>query len=277
MLELRDEVLEEWEKRVRAAFKEARALSEPVFIDTIPYFYDNIAQALSPDYPRANATEGTTLAMAHGNERARLTNYDPNVLILEYQIFRTTILDVLEQHNVKLTAKELIAINASIDEAIREAVTAFSSIIAGMREQFVAALTHDLRTPLQAASMAAELITHISDPVRTKDLARRIVTNLARMDTMLQGMLDTMVFQAGETLRLDLSRVDIFEVVKEICQNTTTASHSRCQVIGSTVYGWWDREAMKRALENLVSNAMKYGDPGAPIRIKIDEQHANVP
>lgn len=276
MYSIRDVVIREWETRVRSVIKEARELREPVIVDTLPSFYDNIVQAVSPSYPRANATEGSALAMAHGSERARLTDYDPNALIHEFQVFRMTIFDVFEEHELSLNTQEFNAINSSIDQAIRESVSAFSSTVSGMREQFIAALTHDLRTPLQAASMAAELITHISDPVRTGELARRIITHLDRMDTMLQGMLDTMAFQTGEKLRLDLSRLDMFEVAKEVCQNTADSATSRCQVVGISVYGWWDREAMKRVLENLLGNALKYGDPQAPICIKVDEQHKNL-
>jgi hypothetical protein len=70
MLELRDAVLFEWEKRVRASFKEAKALRHPVFINTIPAFYDNIVEAVSPDYPRKNATDASSLAVhMERNER----------------------------------------------------------------------------------------------------------------------------------------------------------------------------------------------------------------
>lgn len=43
------------------------------------------------------------MASEHGNERARLTDFDTQALIDEYQIFRWTIFDVLHQHGVALT------------------------------------------------------------------------------------------------------------------------------------------------------------------------------
>lgn len=276
MLELRDAVLAEWEKRVRNALQEAKELRQPVFINTIPAFYDNLVEAIRPGCPRTNAVEGSQLAYEHGGERARLTNYDPETLILEYQIFRSALIDVLEQNGVTLSGEALKIINSSIDEAIREAVTAFSSVVTALREQFVAALTHDLRTPLGAASMAAELITFTTDPARVKELAQRVVFNLARMDKMLLGLLDTMIFQSGERLRLDLSHFDIAELVGEVCESSIPAYTARCQLIGRPVHGWWDREAMKRALENLVSNALKYGAPEKNILIKIETSHGNL-
>ncbi|HEX8885068.1 MAG TPA: ATP-binding protein, partial [Noviherbaspirillum sp.] len=44
-------------------------------------------------------------------------------------------------------------------------------------------------------------------------------------------------------------------------------------ILGGPVEGWWDRDAMRRVVENLVGNALKYGRPGAPVRIAIDSQH----
>ena len=75
MLALRDEVLEEWIKRLRQTVKEAERLPEPILINTFPSLYDNLAEAISPGHPRATANEGNTVASEHGSERARLTNY----------------------------------------------------------------------------------------------------------------------------------------------------------------------------------------------------------
>jgi signal transduction histidine kinase len=267
MLELREEVLAEWEKRVRAAFKEARDLRAPVFINTIPGFYNNIAEAVSPDYPRANAVEGTSLGFAHGSERARMTNYDPEILILEYQMFRSALFHVLQEHDVPLSKNELLVINSSIDEAIRDSVMAFSSVVSQMREQFIAALTHDMRTPLQTANMAVEIIALTTDSPKIKELARRAAENLQRVSNMTQGLLDTMVFQHGQHLRLELTNFDIMDIVKEVARSASDKDGAKCEVIGEPAYGWWDHDAMFRSLENLVGNAVKYGDqrhPGVP-------------
>ena len=78
MIALRNEVLLEWGKRVRQTVKEAERLPEPILIDTIPSLYDNLAEAITPEYPRATGNEGNTVAAEHGGERARLTNYNAN-------------------------------------------------------------------------------------------------------------------------------------------------------------------------------------------------------
>jgi signal transduction histidine kinase len=270
LLDLRNEVLLEWVKRLRQTVKEAEKLPQPILIDTLPALYGNLAEAITPGYPRATADEGNTVAAEHGGERARLTNYNVHSVIAEYQILRWTILDVLKLNNVELNDEEFFLINASLDGAIREAVTAFALAQGALHERFVTALTHDLRTPLSNAVAYAELIKRSADFARMKEFAQSIADNLGRMDRMIQDLLDSVKFQMGERLPLRLEEVDIQEVVKEVCDEFTVTHGPRFQFIGNRITGWWDREAIKRAIENIASNAVKYGHPDTPIRIKID-------
>jgi signal transduction histidine kinase len=277
MLELREIVLKEWEKRVRTSVKNAEQLPHPILIDTFPALYDNIAEALTPNYPRTSAGIATpSVGMEHGGERARLTRYEPNAVICEYQILRSTLFDVLRQHNVPLSEAEMQIIGSAIDTSIRESVTAFTLAQSAFREQFVATLAHDLRTPLGAASMGIQLLRHTKDLDKIDVVADNIARNLSRIDQMIQDMLDTVIFHHGERLSLYPSNFDIAEVVNEVCEQSTAVYGPRFEMIGTSVMGWWGRDAIKRALENMVSNAVKYGAPDTPIRISFQEYHERI-
>jgi signal transduction histidine kinase len=272
MLQLREVVFREWEAKVRATVKGAGHLAHPILINTFPALYDNIAEALSPSYPRTSAGIVTpSMGMEHGGERARLRCYEPNGVIHEYQILRSTIFAVLKQHNVCLSEDEMQIIGSAIDTSIRDSVTAFTLVQAAFREQFVATLAHDLRTPLGAASMGVELLRHTRDPDKIDGIAEKIAGNLSRIDQMVQDMLDTVVFRHGERLSLDLSPFDIADAVKEVCEQSAVVYGPRFEMVGTSITGWWGRDAIKRALENMVSNAAKYGAPDTPIRIAFRE------
>jgi hypothetical protein len=60
MLELYDDVFDEWEDNVRASIKEAGSLSRPVLIDTLPALYVNLAEALTPAYRRTSGDTAVT-------------------------------------------------------------------------------------------------------------------------------------------------------------------------------------------------------------------------
>ena len=274
MLALREEVFAEWEKRVRESVKKASTLPPPILINTLPTLYDNIAEALTPGYPRTSAAVATpSVALEHGNERARLTGHDVHAVICEYQILRSTVVDVLKRNNVPISDEEMQVMGSSIDASIREAVTAFTLAQAAFREQFIATLAHDLRSPLAAAVMSAHLIPHIRDFEKIDHTARKIVENLNRIDHMVQDMLDTLVFQSGQRLSLHPSNFDIAEVVREVCETSAAIHGPRFEIEGGSIMGWWGREAIKRALENLIGNAVKYGSPDTPVRVAFQKYH----
>lgn len=276
MLALREVVFAEWETRVRERIVQARTVQHPILIDTLPVFYDNIAQSISPSYPRTSGVDGTTVAAEHGGERARVTSYDHAALIGEYQIFRMTLFEVLHRERVVLDHTEAHTIHASIDSGIQQAVEAFSLVNSGFRERFAAALTHDMRGPLSATMTGLELILLSNDPTRIKTVAAKALTNLQRMSGMVDELLDTMAFHSGENIRLSMDSVDVLAVMKEVQADALAAYGPRVHVQGGSVVGCWDRAALKRAAENLVSNAVKYGVPGSPIDIQIQEVHGRL-
>ena len=273
ILGLREAVFATWEARVRERVAQARHVQHPILIDTLPVFYDNIVQSISPDYPRASAVDGTTVAAEHGGERARITSYDHSALIEEYQIFRWAIFEVLHREQVALDHREVHAIHASIDSGIQESVEAFSLVHSGFRERFAAALTHDMRGPLGATVTALELILRSNDPDQIRTVAGKALANARRMSGMVDELLDTMAFHSGENIPLHITGIAMGELVAEVLADARTAHGPRFQLDAQPVNGWWDRPALTRAIENLVSNAVKYGAPGTPISVKVEQLH----
>lgn len=273
MLELRDTVFAEWEARVRISLDKAKDLSHPILIDTLPALYDNIAQSLTLEYPRLTGGEGTTLASEHGGERARITAYDHETLIGEYQLFRWVIFDVFEREGLRLTTLETRAINASIDAGIQESVCGFVLVHNTLRERFAAAVAHDLRGPLGVTSSALQLILMTNDPTRMKTVAAKALDQIHRMSAMIHELLDTMAFHSGQQITLDIAHFDINEVINEVMVDTIARHGARIQAISTPIRGWWDRQAMKRALENMVSNALKYGQQRTLVVIRAGEGH----
>jgi signal transduction histidine kinase len=268
MEELRELVLDAWESRVRAEIPAARTLAQPVVTDTFPALYDNLVEALTPDYPRTSAGAATpSVSLEHGGERARLTTYDAQSVIHEYQLLRLTIFDILKQHQVGISGQERQIIDSAIDASIREGVTAFALAQSAFREQFMTALAHDLRNPLANAKMAGQLILRTDDPDKIKNFAGKICDNLERMDEMLRELLDTALFEHGERLTIHASNFDMRELIEEVCAQFEVLHGPRFDLKAASVTGWWGREPIQRALDNLIGNALKYGDPDGRITV----------
>lgn len=276
LLALRNTVFALWEQRVRERIAQTSTMQHPILVDTLPVFYDNLAQSISPDYPRTSAVDGTTVAAEHGGERARITTYDHSALVEEYQVFRWAIFHVLHQEGVMLDHQETHTINASIDCGIQEAVVAFSLVHSGFRERFAAALTHDMRGPLSATVSALQLILASNDPDRIKTIATKALANTRRIGSMVDELLNTMAFHSGESIKLSLSMFDAADVIGEVKADALAAHGPRLHVRCDPVTGWWDRSALKRVAENLIANAVKYSTPDSPITIELKQMHGRL-
>ncbi|HZV64560.1 MAG TPA: HAMP domain-containing sensor histidine kinase [Telluria sp.] len=272
LLALRDEVLAEWTAQVRRTVKGADRMPQPILINTLPAFHDNIAESLTPGYPRSNATSNTTIASDHGSERARMTGYGSEEVIYEYQLFRAALALVAERNGLALNPAEWQVINASIDAAVRMSVKKFIAMHDEFRSRIAASLSHDMRTPLTVILGSAQLLALTPDAQTAARIIPRIIRNAQRLEHMIQDQLDALRFHRGPHLPLLLSHFDMALLAAEVRDQVNEAHPERCQLIGAPVHGHWCRDSMRRALENLVVNAIKYGD-SQPIRIKLDESN----
>lgn len=147
-----------------------------------------------------------------------------------------------------------------------------------LREVFVSLLTHDLKTPLSAALMSAQLITRKSDDSEAcQTLASRIIDNIKRADQMIENLLDANRIRSGEKLPLKLEQFDMSELIKMTLLEMSTIHGDRFIFKSKErITGKWDRKGVRRIIENLCSNAIKYGDPLAPINLSVTQTEINV-
>jgi signal transduction histidine kinase len=262
LLSIRDSVFDIWEKEVRARINRASALRHSILIDTFPAFYDNLAEALMPDCPRENATSGSTVARSHGDERARLSSYGPVEIVLEYQIFEESIATASVQAGLPFDSHDWEIVSLSINLAMLDALREFTAAQALSRERLAAALAHDMRNPLSGMSLRAQLLSSPNMPKRVRDLAQKIRENGDRLSGMFDELLDVLAYGGGERLPLHLTSFDLLDVAREACFQVSETKQARCRVTGESIRGVWCANSMRRALDNLISNAIKYGDGG---------------
>ncbi|HXH75509.1 MAG TPA: ATP-binding protein [Bacteriovoracaceae bacterium] len=135
-----------------------------------------------------------------------------------------------------------------------------------MREIFIASLTHDLRNPLSAALASAQfIIRNPLDQEKTIKLAYKIVDHIRRTDKLISNLLDSNKLQAGEKLVLYKEESDLQLIVNDVIDEFSTIHGDKVVLKGQeSVIGFWDSEGIKRVIENLLTNAIKYGDIGRP-------------
>lgn len=147
-----------------------------------------------------------------------------------------------------------------------------------LREQFVATLTHDLRNPLTSAKMSAQLISRLGhEPEKLASLTGRIIDSITRANRMIENLLDANRIKAGEALKLEMSSLDLCSLVNEVVAELTTVLGARFAIKenNSAINGLWCEDALRRILENLCSNAVKYGAEHKPVTISLSEDSSD--
>jgi len=140
-----------------------------------------------------------------------------------------------------------------------------------LRERFVSVLAHDLRGPLSSAKLAAQVMIARSEPLeKRQELAVKIDRNLDRLDRMIRDLLDANRIRAGERLSLSLEPCDLGQLAREIADELHALHGKRIELQGEpTLNGIWSADELRRALWNLATNAVKYGDPQREIGISL--------
>ena len=263
LLELRDEVIARWGQQTRENVDLARGLPHPILVNTLPVFYDNLIEALTPGYPRATAVSHANIAGVHGDERARMTSYGPEQVIHEYQLFRDAFLHVLRQHALELDGVQWAVFHASLDRAMREAVRNFTQVHQSLRHRTAAALSHDMRGPLSVITNGAQVLRLRPDTSeQLRGTATRILENGQRLNGMVEELLEALSFDTQHALPLTIEPMDLTAIAEAVCREINDSGAGQCELSGEQVAGYWCPNAMRRAIENLTGNALKYGDGG---------------
>lgn len=197
-------------------------------------------------------------------EDLRFLNSISNLLAITLDRFnKKEEISRVKQNEICKRAGELDLANGHVRELENERV---------LREQFVSILTHDLRTPLTAAKISAQLIMKYPDKTENnKVLASRIVSNIERMDQMIQDLLDVSRIRAGESLIFVMNSCDLRLIAIETLKELSVAYGDRfvLQSDRLPIVGFWNADGIRRVIENLVTNAVKYGASQEPIIITI--------
>lgn len=141
------------------------------------------------------------------------------------------------------------------------------------RKLAIAGFSHDLRTPLTAAKLKAQAAARTSSDELIVDLARHISRDMDRADKLIRDMLDTGKWESGRSAHLRFTEFNAHAAIDEIIQEHALLYGDRFQFVSSVreLQVSWDRDGFRRILENLLSNAYKYGDRKRPIDVRLSE------
>jgi PAS domain S-box-containing protein len=156
--------------------------------------------------------------------------------------------------------KRAEAERARLLEELREAVNA--------RDALISIASHELRTPLTALQLQLQLLAKQHADSR---VLPAVVGQAARLGRLINNLLEVSRITAG-TLQLELAEVDLTHMAEQV------VAHYRAEVrhtldlrviADGAVMGLWDPVRLEQIVNNLVSNAIKYG-AGKPVEVRVE-------
>ncbi|KAA0110744.1 cell wall metabolism sensor histidine kinase WalK [Mycolicibacterium sp. P1-5] len=148
------------------------------------------------------------------------------------------------------------------------------------RRDFVANVSHELKTPVAAMGVLAEALLESADDAETvHHFGKKILTESQRLASMVRELIELSRLQGAEPLP-DLDGIDVDSVVSEaISRHKVAADNADISVTTDAPSGFrvlGDQSLLVTALANLISNAIAYSPNGSKVSISRRRRGDNI-
>jgi PAS domain S-box-containing protein len=169
--------------------------------------------------------------------------------------------ETLEQRVMQRTGELEQALIAQ-QQAVRQAETANQS-----RSRFLAAASHDLLQPLNAARLFTSALRHQPLDSESGRLAERIDTAFKAAEDLLDALLESSRLEAGK-YQVDLSNFALGELIDSLQEQYSVLAATRGLQLRFVATRAWvrsDTQLLRRILQNFLANALRYTSSGGVV------------
>ncbi len=277
------EIMDTWENTVKDEISASSISSELALRNQLPHLLKDIASILdryegfSEVDKQEKFEEVVKNSMDHGRHRATSSHYTVEQIIREYIIFHRVLTDVLIQHEVYFREVGII-LKYSLEMAMLNSARSFNDSLQEMREKLVGTLAHDIRNPISAAYFSLDVMEFADTKERFDSLKKMGINSLQKSLDLLEGLLDAISVKAGEGITLNFEEMDIAKEVKWVYNEASEIYNSTINYTckSDKIIGVFDGTAIRRVTENLVTNAIKYGEREKPVSIIVEDLGENI-
>ncbi|MCY1047298.1 ATP-binding protein [Corallococcus sp. bb12-1] len=141
---------------------------------------------------------------------------------------------------------------------------------AEFEQQLIGIVSHDLRNPLNAILLSAHALLQRDDlGERATKNTGRIISSAERANRLIRDLLDVTQSRLGGGLPVHRRPMDFHEATRQALEEVQVAFPERQVVLEQQGdgHGTWDEERLGQVVQNLVTNALRYGDAESPVRV----------
>jgi signal transduction histidine kinase len=135
-----------------------------------------------------------------------------------------------------------------------------------VRQEFVANLSHELKTPITSLRLAAESLTGHPPAEARRRFTERILMETDHLAGIIDNLRQLAEIEQGQ-LALQVSRFEVSDLLTEVAERLRLDQRLQIRVPrGLAVTG--DRSKLAQALANLLDNAARFAPPGSPVEVE---------
>ncbi|MCW8193399.1 HAMP domain-containing histidine kinase [Proteobacteria bacterium 005FR1] len=216
-------------------------------------------------------------AQRHAADRVA-SGFPVDLLVAEYRALRASVLRLWLHEASPLEPvqiDDIVRFNEAVDEALSESVKKYSEVVATHHDVAVGILGHDLRSPLQAVSLAAQRLVQDNAPDDgVHQLGARMHKSIRRMTALIDNLLDFTKSRIGGGIEIHRTHCDLRQIAEQVVDEFRSQNSDRrihCVFSGECT-GFWDQDRIAQVYQNLVANALEHGDRTRPINIHTEDK-----
>ncbi|MDV6332956.1 HAMP domain-containing sensor histidine kinase [Asticcacaulis sp. 201] len=216
----------------------------------------------------------TTAAEVHASSRHD-DGYDMDQMVSEYRALRASIVKLWLAQKTgpsDTDVTDLTRFHEAIDQSLTESIRGYTVKLDAARNLFLGILGHDIRNPLGAISMSAQVMLRLGPSgEREKMMLNQIRDSTERANEIVTNLLDLMRSRLGTGLPISRTSIDVGSMGKKIVDEMRSMHpHRQFDIkLQGDLAGDWDQPRLEQVLSNLLSNAVQYGFTGTPITVGI--------
>jgi signal transduction histidine kinase/CheY-like chemotaxis protein len=134
------------------------------------------------------------------------------------------------------------------------------------KDEFIAALAHELRNPLAAIANGVFVLNKSPDEGRAAKALQIVSRQVTLLRRLVDDLLDTARSVHGK-LRIAAEPLELHALCRSVAESHAVPAGTRIQVAGEAAWVAGDAERLHQVLDNLIDNAIKYGATRIDIRV----------
>lgn len=225
--------------------------------------------------------DGDAAAEIHADARL-VSGFSMDQMVSEYRALRASVLLLWSEEikaGVALDLEDMMRFNEAIDAMLADSVARYSQSVTEANNLFLGILAHDLRTPISAIGLGAEIMLRSEDlGNRHTKISSRIFNSARRAGKIVENLLDFTRAHTSAGLAVKPEQADLKDVCESIVEEVRIHHPDRTIVFEAQgqFAGAFDPTRIEQAICNLVENAVVHGaaDSVVTVTLRLENAHA---